>query len=148
VQLDREHRGDEGRDAVIVPAAYVGEHVDYAYARTVDSAQGATVDHSLFIPSPATSAERAYVALSRGRISNRIYATRDHGWVDAIREPRGPHTCGRSAPRHARRSALDPAARRTTRHPHPWLTHSRDLHTVVDAAREHRGRADVMDLGL
>jgi hypothetical protein len=69
----------------------VGADVDYAYARTVDTAQGATVDHSLFTPSAATSAERAYVALSRGRISNRVYATTDRAWVDAIGDPHG-HT--------------------------------------------------------
>jgi hypothetical protein len=76
---------------MVLPASYVGEHVDYGYARTVDTAQGATVDHSLFTPSISTSAERAYVALSRGRHTNRIYATRDRAWIDAISDPRG-HT--------------------------------------------------------
>jgi hypothetical protein len=33
-----------------------------------------------------TANERAYVALSRGRWSNEIYATRDSGWQDAIAE--------------------------------------------------------------
>jgi hypothetical protein len=33
----------------------------------------------------------AYVAVSRGRVTNRIYATRDRGWIDAIRKP-GGHT--------------------------------------------------------
>lgn len=42
-----------------LPAGYVGEHVDYGYACTVDTAQSATVDHSLFTPSTASSAERA-----------------------------------------------------------------------------------------
>ncbi len=47
-----------------LPAGYVGAHVDYGYARTVDTAQGATVDHSLFAtrsPSnrgPASTARR------------------------------------------------------------------------------------------
>jgi len=73
----------------MLPAGYVGAHVDYGYARTVDTAQGATVDHSLFTPSVSSSAERAYVALSRGRLSNRVYATRDHSWIDAIGQRRG-----------------------------------------------------------
>jgi hypothetical protein len=34
------------------------------------------------------SAERAYVALSRGRLSNRIHATRDRTWIDVIGERR------------------------------------------------------------
>jgi hypothetical protein len=74
---------------VTLPAGYVGEHVEYGHARTVDTAQGATVDHSLFTPSASASAERTYVALSRGRLSNRIYATRDRAWIDAIGQRRG-----------------------------------------------------------
>jgi len=84
VELDAAHRTPGGPAAVTLPAGYVGEHVEYGYARTVDTAQGATVNHSLFVPSAGSSAERAYVALSRGRLSNRIYATRDRSWVDAI----------------------------------------------------------------
>jgi ATP-dependent exoDNAse (exonuclease V) alpha subunit len=89
VRLDPEH--SDNQSDVTLPASYVGEHVDYGYARTVDTAQGATVDHSLFAPTAATSAERAYVALSRGRQSNRVYATSDRGWLEAIGYPRG-HT--------------------------------------------------------
>jgi conjugative relaxase-like TrwC/TraI family protein len=89
VDLDAAHRQPGGPTRVTLPAGYVGEHVDHGYARTVDTAQGATVDHSLFAPSTAASAERAYVALSRGRLSNRIYATRDRAWIDAIGQRRG-----------------------------------------------------------
>jgi hypothetical protein len=84
VELDAAHRTPGGPASMTLPAGYVGEHVDYGYARTVDTAQGATVDHSPFAPSTGSSAERAYVALSRGRLTNRIYATRDHSWIDAI----------------------------------------------------------------
>jgi ATP-dependent exoDNAse (exonuclease V) alpha subunit len=84
VELDAAHRTPGGPAAIVLPAAYVGEHVDYGYARTVDTAQGTTVDHSLFTPSTGSSAERAYVALSRGRLTNRIYATHDRAWIDAI----------------------------------------------------------------
>jgi ATP-dependent exoDNAse (exonuclease V) alpha subunit len=84
IELDETHHTPSGPASVTLPAGYVGEHVDYGYARTVDTAQGATVDHSLFAPSTGSSAERAYVALSRGRLTNRIYATDDRGWIDAI----------------------------------------------------------------
>jgi ATP-dependent exoDNAse (exonuclease V) alpha subunit len=89
VGLDTAHRTPEGPVRVTLPAGYVGAHVDYGYARTVDTAQGATVDHSLLAPSPSATAERAYVALSRGRRSNRIYATHDRAWIDAIGRDRG-----------------------------------------------------------
>jgi AAA domain/TrwC relaxase len=88
VQLDAEH-ADNDRGEVCLPGWYVGAHVDYAYAITADKAQGVTVDHSLFAPSAATSQERAYVALSRGRPSNRVYATTGSGWREAIATPRG-----------------------------------------------------------
>jgi ATP-dependent exoDNAse (exonuclease V) alpha subunit len=91
VRLGADHTSSDDQADVVLPTAYVCEHVDYGYARTVDTAQGATVDHSLFAPSASTSAERAYVALSRGRVSNRIYATSDRAWVDAISNRRG-HT--------------------------------------------------------
>jgi len=89
VQLDAAHHTPGGPKRVTLPAGYVGAHVDYGYARTVDTAQGATVDHSLFAPSATATAERAYVALSRGRLTNRVYATNDHTWIDALGRRRG-----------------------------------------------------------
>jgi ATP-dependent exoDNAse (exonuclease V) alpha subunit len=88
VELDA-HGTPRGPTSVTLPAGYVGAHVDYSYARTVDTAQGTTVDHSLFTPSASATAERAYVALSRGRLSNHIYATRDRAWIDPIGRGRG-----------------------------------------------------------
>ncbi|MQB02170.1 MAG: AAA family ATPase, partial [Actinobacteria bacterium] len=91
VELDADHRAPDGPAQITLPAGYAGADVDYGYATTADKAQAATVDHSLFAPSPATSAERAYVALSRGRHSNRIYAAADSGWEEAIATSRA-HT--------------------------------------------------------
>jgi hypothetical protein len=101
---------------VTLPAGYVGAHVEYGYARTVDSAQGATVDDSLFAPSASATAERAYVALSRGRLSNRVYATRDRAWIDAIGRRRG----------HALAVDQRPAVDRSPTHITRPLTHARD----------------------
>jgi ATP-dependent exoDNAse (exonuclease V) alpha subunit len=88
VELDAAHHTLGGPTSVVLPDGYVGAHVDYGYARTVDTAQGATVDHSLFAPSASATAERAYVALSRGRLSNRIYATCGRAWIDAMGQRR------------------------------------------------------------
>jgi len=44
VELDAAHRTPGSLPSVTLPADYVGQHVDYGYARTVDTAQGATVD--------------------------------------------------------------------------------------------------------
>ncbi|MPZ29291.1 MAG: AAA family ATPase, partial [Micromonosporaceae bacterium] len=91
VKLDADHRNPDGPAQIVLPAGYAGADVDYSYATTTDKAQAADVDDSLFAPSPATSAERAYVALSRGRHSNRIYAVADSGWDQAIATSRA-HT--------------------------------------------------------
>jgi conjugative relaxase-like TrwC/TraI family protein len=106
VELDAAHHPPGGPKSVTLPAGYVGAHVDYGYARTVDTAQGATVDHSLFAPSASATAERAYVALSRGRLTNRIYTTRDRAWIDAIGRRRG----------HALAVDQQPAVDRSPRH--------------------------------
>jgi ATP-dependent exoDNAse (exonuclease V) alpha subunit len=87
--LTRRHitvRLDDGEDLthVTLPAAYVGECVDYAYAVTANKAQGMTVDHVLFAPSPASSQETAYTALSRGRYANHIFAVTGSGWEEAL----------------------------------------------------------------
>jgi ATP-dependent exoDNAse (exonuclease V) alpha subunit len=89
VELDVVRHTPGGFTRVTLPTGYVGAQVDYGYARTVDTAQGATVDHSLFAPSASATAERAYVVLSRGRLSNRVYATDDHAWIGAIGRRRG-----------------------------------------------------------
>ncbi|CAN5903734.1 hypothetical protein BH23ACT10_BH23ACT10_17150 [soil metagenome] len=50
---DAAHRNADGPAAITLPGR-TSAHVDYSYARTVDTAQGATVDHSLFTPSANT----------------------------------------------------------------------------------------------
>lgn len=109
VELDAAHRAPGGCDLIVLPVRYVGAHVDHGYARTADTAQGVTVDHSLFTPSVSASAERAYVGLSRGRATNRVYATRDHGWVDAIGRRRAHDLVTDQSP------VIDRGSRRTLR---------------------------------
>jgi hypothetical protein len=125
VALDAVHRTPGGPKTIMLPTSYVGGHVDYGYARTVDTAQGATVDHSLFTPSTGASGERAYVALSRGRLSNRLYATRDSAWIAAIGEGRG----------HALALDQEPAVRRAIHR----STHRR----AVGHDREHPARLEL-----
>jgi conjugative relaxase-like TrwC/TraI family protein len=60
----------EGRGQVRVPAAYVAEHVDLAYALTVHKAQGTTVDRAVVVVDQKMTAEQLYVAMSRGREHN------------------------------------------------------------------------------
>ncbi|MBG0567523.1 MobF family relaxase [Actinoplanes aureus] len=57
---------------LVLPADYVAEHVQLAYAATVDSAQGRTVDVGRALVDSATTRARAYVMATRGRLLNWI----------------------------------------------------------------------------
>ncbi|MCE3552838.1 relaxase domain-containing protein [Pseudonocardia sp. RS11V-5] len=59
-----------GEDRMVLPAAYVAENLALAYASTVHSAQGRTVDTSHIVVTPRTSPQALYVGMSRGRDSN------------------------------------------------------------------------------
>ncbi|WP_344420570.1 MobF family relaxase [Pseudonocardia ailaonensis] len=59
-----------GEDRMVLPADYVAENLALAYASTVHSAQGRTVDTSYIVVTPRTSPSSLYVGMSRGRESN------------------------------------------------------------------------------
>ncbi|KAB7743103.1 relaxase domain-containing protein [Nostocoides sp. F2B08] len=63
--------------SVILPAAYVAEHVDLGYAVTAHRAQGITVDTSHVVVSRGTTRENFYVSMTRGRESNTAYVALD-----------------------------------------------------------------------
>jgi conjugative relaxase-like TrwC/TraI family protein len=62
-----------GSGQVVLPAAYVTEHVELGYASTAHRAQGRTVDTAHAMVSPTTSREVLYVSSTRGREVNRLY---------------------------------------------------------------------------
>jgi len=62
-----------GTGSVMLPANYVAEHVELAYATTAHRAQGRTVDSAHVFASPTTTREVLYVALTRGSDSNHLY---------------------------------------------------------------------------
>lgn len=77
---------------VVLPAAYVAEHVDLGYAITAHRAQGVTVDTAHVVVTEATTRENLYVAMTRGREQNHAYvitheADEDHGAPDAQDAP-------------------------------------------------------------
>jgi hypothetical protein len=63
----------EGGSQVVLPAAYVSEHLELAYATTAHRAQGRTVDTAHAMVSPTTTREVLYVMATRGRKGNRLY---------------------------------------------------------------------------
>ena len=70
--------GSKRRTTITLPVSYVAEHVDLGYAVTAHRAQGATVDtaHAV-VHSPEVTRESLYVAMTRGRESNRVYVATD-----------------------------------------------------------------------
>jgi len=69
-------------DTLRLPAWYVAERVDLAYAGTVYSAQGRTVETCHSLISGTTSRENLYVALTRGKDGNYAYViTTEEGQI-------------------------------------------------------------------
>jgi ATP-dependent exoDNAse (exonuclease V) alpha subunit len=64
----------DGRHLRITNEGTLGS-LEYGYASTVHRAQGATVDVGLVYATDKLFRQLAYVALSRGRLDNRLYAT-------------------------------------------------------------------------
>jgi hypothetical protein len=62
-----------GHGSVVLPASYIAEQVELAYASTAHRAQGRTVDTAHAFASPTTTREVLYVALTRGADSNHLY---------------------------------------------------------------------------
>ena len=60
-----------------LPADYVAEHVELAYATTVHGAQGETVEEAHFLIGEYTGAAAAYVAMTRGRQHNTAHLVAD-----------------------------------------------------------------------
>ena len=67
--LRRAGRGGE----VVLPADYVAQHVELAYATTAYRSQGRTTDTAHALVSPATTREVLYVSATRGREANSLY---------------------------------------------------------------------------
>ena len=75
VTVRRDYRRFGG--AIVLPASYVAEHLDLGYAVTAHRAQGLTTDTSHVLVEPTTTRENFYVAMTRGRETNRAYVVLD-----------------------------------------------------------------------
>ncbi|HRI94541.1 MAG TPA: AAA family ATPase, partial [Nocardioides sp.] len=85
-------QGRAGRRAL--PATYVREHVELAYARTVHGAQGETVPTAHLLVGETTRAAAAYVGMTRGRrrnvahlVADTIDEARSH-WIEVFSRDR------------------------------------------------------------
>ena len=62
---------------VVLPAAYVRQHVELGYAVTSYRAQGITTDTAHVVAAPGMTRENFYVAMTRGREANTAYVAID-----------------------------------------------------------------------
>jgi len=69
-------------EPIALPASYVGERLALAYASTVHSAQGSTVDTSHVVVTQRTGPAALYVGMSRGRASNTAHVTTEFAVAD------------------------------------------------------------------
>ncbi|MEX1145610.1 MAG: MobF family relaxase, partial [Acidimicrobiia bacterium] len=93
VRRDGHRRGTSVR----LPAWYVDEHVELAYAVTAHRAQGSTVETTHTLVRPTMTRETLYVAMTRGRHANTAYVATDQPDAEANhRHPDVDETTGRS----------------------------------------------------
>jgi len=70
--------------------ACAGQHLELGYASTVHRAQGMTVDAAHVLVDRTMTREAFYVAMSRGRTSNRAYVVTDESIDVDLHHPPGP----------------------------------------------------------
>ncbi|HEY3528055.1 MAG TPA: MobF family relaxase [Nocardioides sp.] len=98
--------GEAGRRTL--PAEYVRQHVELAYATTAYGAQGATVSIAHVSVGDQTGASSAYVGMTRGQQSNVAHLIADsldearHQWIDVFGRDRAD-----LGPAHAARLAVE-----------------------------------------
>jgi hypothetical protein len=94
IEVTRVNRPDmtdsqEEQQVVRLPADYVAEHVELGYATTAHRAQGITVDTAHTIAGPGMNRQVLYVAMTRGRDANHVYACTDSPALEDY-DPTGP----------------------------------------------------------
>jgi ATP-dependent exoDNAse (exonuclease V) alpha subunit len=93
--FDRQRRAvlirTDGGDERAIDASYLANHVEYAYAITGHSSQGATVENAIAVGRPEEfTHEWAYTALSRARHQTTIHLIADHGPAEQDRRGYAP----------------------------------------------------------
>jgi len=83
-------QGDGRNGSRSLPAAYVREHVELAYATTVHGAQGETTHTGHLLLGEHTTAAATYVAMTRGREDNVAHLVAENldDALPLLRQPR------------------------------------------------------------
>ncbi|GAB2615036.1 MobF family relaxase [Kribbella endophytica] len=82
---------DTNHQTITLPAAYVTNSVELAYATTVHRAQGITVDTAHLVVTERMTRPLLYVGMTRGRTTNRAYIA-THEPAGDLHEPQTPES--------------------------------------------------------
>jgi conjugative relaxase-like TrwC/TraI family protein len=137
-------RRSSGHGEMVLPAEYVAQHVELAYATTAYRCQGRTTDTAHSMVSPTTTREVLYVGATRGRESNRLYVdiaydpdpATGHDVTSSIRSARGV-LAGVLANEGADLSAHE-TLRREHSNTEDFATLAAEYETLARAAQEER----------
>jgi exodeoxyribonuclease V alpha subunit len=120
----------------LLPARYVQEDVELAYATTVHGAQGETVDSAHLLVGETTGAAAAYVGMTRGRDRNIAHLVADNldearsQWVDVFNRDRTD-----LGPAHAAVAASEAVERYGPNAPQPSSIQAATLRDAVERQR-------------
>ncbi|MGH8890661.1 MAG: ATP-dependent DNA helicase, partial [Acidothermaceae bacterium] len=115
--LDVTHHSNAGR--VRLPADYVAEHVELAYATTAHRAQGSTVDVAHALVGEETTRETLYVAATRARLGTTLYVTTDDAFdVDTHVQRVAPRTARQVLEQALSQQGAEKSATETIRDAH------------------------------
>jgi exodeoxyribonuclease V alpha subunit len=124
-----------GRSPRLLPASYVAEHVQLAYASTAHGAQGDTVAVAHLVVGERTGAASAYVGMTRGRQANTAHfvatdpAEAREQWIAVFARDRadlGPtHAAGQAAAEATRYAEPRPLEETLADLHHAWTAEQR-----------------------
>ncbi|MEU7529305.1 MobF family relaxase [Saccharothrix sp. NPDC042600] len=122
-------RHQVNRGTVVVPADYVAEHVELAYAATIHRVQGVTSAGSAHaIAAQGMSREQLYTLITRAVDDNRIYVETHQHTIDSHQETPPERTARDVLEAVLGRSSAETSANEQLRHA---LVSEESLHTLV-----------------
>jgi conjugative relaxase-like TrwC/TraI family protein len=129
-------RSSAHRGKVDLPADYVAEHVELAYAATVHRTQGMTVHSGYALVTERMGRDGLYPAMTRGTDMNKAFVVVEN-LVDVDPHPSGP-------PPSAVRDALRAVMAKTDQTPSATATAAAEAERVVSMATTHPAYEDAL----
>ncbi|MGC9962096.1 MAG: MobF family relaxase [Acidimicrobiales bacterium] len=143
-----------GHGLIVLPADYVAEHVELAYATTAHRSQGRTVGTAHALVSPSTTREALYVAATRGREANLLYVDTAYDpdpqtGHDRVGDPRTARdVLGAVLANTGAEASAHETLRRAQHDAESWTSLQAEYETLAQAAQRDRWNALLGQSGL